>query len=104
SGITVTRAMLAIRRWSAETPWTGDGRLDSCADPRDSTALSGAFRPCRTHRGTECFADPGRPQPAVRQCRHGPVRAVLPRSADPALRDRDQRPEVRAHRRYRECR
>ena len=42
-----------------------------------------------------------RPQPAVRQRRHGAVQALLPRPGDAAVPARHQRPEVRAHPRHR---
>ena len=38
-----------------------------------------------------------RPEPAVRQRRHGAVQALLPRAGDAAVRPRRQRAEVRAH-------
>ena len=46
-------------------------------------------------------AAPRRPEPAVRQRRHGAVQALLPRPGDAALPARGQRPEVRAHPRHR---
>ena len=42
-----------------------------------------------------------RPEPAVRQRRHGAVQAVLPRPGDAAVAARHQRAEVRAHPRHR---
>ena len=42
-----------------------------------------------------------RPEPAVRQRRHGAVQALLPRPGDAAVRPRGQRAEVRAHPRHR---
>ena len=42
-----------------------------------------------------------RPEPAVRQRRHGAVQAVLPRPGDAAVRPRGERAEVRAHPRHR---
>ena len=49
------------------------------------------------HRGAQRLGDPRRPQPAVRQRRHGAVRAVLPRSAHAAVEPRDQHPEMHPH-------
>ncbi len=42
-----------------------------------------------------------RPEPAVRQRRHGALQALLPRPGDAALPARGQRAEVRAHARHR---
>ena len=49
----------------------------------------------------ERLAAARRPQPAVRQRRHGAVQALLPRPGDAAVPPRHQRAEVRAHPRHR---
>ena len=46
-------------------------------------------------------AAPRRPEPAVRQRRHGAVQALLPGPGDPAVRPRGERAEVRPHTRHR---
>ena len=56
------------------------------------------FEAQRAHRGAErAAARHRRPEPAVRQRRHGAVRAVLPGPADAAVPARGQRAEVHPH-------
>ncbi len=69
-----------------------------CGDP---PPVPRPLRERRPHGGALGVAAARRPQPAVRQRRHGAVQAVLPRSGDPAVRARHERAEVRAHPRHR---
>ncbi len=61
---------------------------------RHPHAIPGAFRGCRAHRSAVGVAAARRPEPALRQRRHGAVQALLPGPGDAAVRPRDQRPEV----------
>ncbi len=71
------------------------------ADTRDQEAVPGSLRQRRPHRGAQRLGDPRRSEPAVRQRRHGAVRAVLPGPAHPAVCHGHQHPEVHPHPRYR---
>ena len=59
------------------------------------------FEARRAHRRALGLAAARRPEPAVRQRRHGAVQALLPRPGDAAVRPRGERAEVRAHPRHR---
>ncbi len=68
---------------------------------RDPPPLRRALRSRRPHARAVGVAAPRRPEPAVRQRRHGAVQALLPGPGDPAVRPRGERAEVRAHARHR---
>ena len=68
---------------------------------RDPPPLRRAFRGGRTHGCALGSAAARRPEPAVRQRRHGAVQAVLPGPGDAAVRPRRERAEVCAHARHR---
>ena len=68
---------------------------------RDPAPLPGLLRRARPRGGAVRTAALQRPDPAVRQRRHGAVQAVLHRRRDAALRPRRQRAEVRPHPRHR---
>ena len=70
-------------------------------DQRDPPPLPRALRARGAHRGALGVPAARRPEPAVRQRRHGAVQAVLPRPGDAAVPPRHQRAEVRAHPRHR---
>ncbi len=92
------------RRWdqvAARPPWTRPrsrppARRDltrKAADEHravqhggDPPALRGPLRGQRPHRGAVGLAAARRPEPALRQRRHGAVQALLPRPGDPAVR------------------
>ncbi len=60
---------------------------------RDPPPVPGLLRRARPHAGAQRQPAARRPDPAVRQRRHGAVQAVLPRPGHAALRARDKRPE-----------
>ena len=67
----------------------------------DPPTVRRALRAARPHGRAVGVAAARRPEPAVRQRRHGAVQALLPRPGDAAVRPRGQRAEVRAHPRHR---
>ena len=76
-------------------------RVADHGNRRDRAPLAGVLREQGPCRRAQRAAAVRRPQPAVRRRRHGPVRALLQRPADPAVAVGRLGAEVRAHARPR---